>query len=68
MNRPEGVLIFVSLPNDCRGCPINEAGVPMGFKIAHQCGKFSYLFDVVYGLTDVGKTVCFVYERVLGSA
>lgn len=68
MKKPEGVLVFISQPNDCDGCPIGEAGVPLGMKIMNQCGKFSYKFDVIYGFTDLGKTVCFVYEKLMDSA
>jgi hypothetical protein len=69
--KPEGILVFISAPNKCDGCPIEELfpkGVPVGFKIAHKCMSIQNKFDVFYGLTDWGYTICFVYEKITGEA
>jgi len=67
----EGRLIFISMPNSCDGCPVEKlflAGIPFYYKVAHECDRLQNVYNVVYKLTDLGRTICYVYEKIEGKA
>jgi len=54
--------VFISIPNNCTGCPL-EMIVPMKAKITHSCGLYSSEWEVTYKLDDLGRTKCELEEK-----